>query len=993
MSYKALYRTYRPQTFNDVKGQEVVVKTLQNAIINNKISHAYLFSGPRGTGKTSIARIFAKALNCANVFEGEPCDKCISCDEISQGISPDVIEIDAASNNGVDEIRDIREKVKFLPSGSKYKIYIIDEVHMLSGGAFNALLKTLEEPPKHVIFILATTEPQKLPATIISRCQRFEFKALSVAEISERLRTICELEDVAISEEALNTISESADGAMRDALSILDQAISYGNKNVQMEDINGVTGSLSFDKVFNLASAIEKKDVHATIESINELISAGKEVGKIINSLLVFYRDVLLYKSVGNSGYTKYVFTKEQFQEFCLNIPVSKIMYLVDILSDIQNKVKVSSTPNVFLEIALIKMCNVSVEELDLIKRVAELENKFSEFGNIDFKGHVSVSEDNEKVAVLESRLNQVVSELNKLELRKQLEKLETLNQKVENNISVGSNNALDEVTQKMQSLQNKVEEMELFVNKEPESCNNDEIIKRLEVLENKEQNIDAEQLKDLINRVDSTRSQNNSVDLSDIYERLSILEKSEKSDGILDEALVLKVQQLEDDVINALDELKEIKDSIVPTKNINAQPEQAESLSEISDKLMFLERRMYQMMAGELAYKKVLKKETKKNKDQIMLFGEDLLSLSDYESKKENFDFEELEKDERTTVDYIQEVEAEENKEPFVEEIIEEDEVVLEEKFEEPEVILEDKKENVIEEPEIIKQPSLFSEEQPVDEETVSCEEQSEEPETKEVKGLFETEIIIPEKKVVEKKEDIIVSQYFDAEKGQSVINKERSSLVIREKNTVEEGYTIEKDLISQENPYNKLFDKKVEEEKIVVEEAPGKDKFASYNIKYIEQILHDSRSMEAKNDKVRIEQLWKLMTRGARPEYLSIMETLQEGKIAVVGNKEFILVFPDVYLCNQVMRGKFKEIAVRILHSLLGDTYNYVALPVDVWSAKSVEYKQQYQIGIKYPTLTPLNIKGLEVISDTDEYKSDSEKAINQTLRMFGEDNVKFE
>ena len=272
MSYKALYRTYRPQIFKDVTGQEVVVKTLQNAIKNNKISHAYLFCGPRGTGKTSIARIFAKALNCTNLNVNEPCDECISCKEISQGINPDVIEIDAASNNGVDEIRDIREKVKYLPSGSKYKIYIIDEVHMLSGGAFNALLKTLEEPPKHVVFILATTEPQKLPATIVSRCQRYEFKSLGVEEISERLKQICDLEDVTITEEALNSISESAEGAMRDALSILDQAISYGNKNIQIDDINGVTGSLSFDKVIGLGNAIENKNIHNTLEIIHELL-------------------------------------------------------------------------------------------------------------------------------------------------------------------------------------------------------------------------------------------------------------------------------------------------------------------------------------------------------------------------------------------------------------------------------------------------------------------------------------------------------------------------------------------------------------------------------------------------------------------------------------------------------------------------------------------------------------------------------------------------
>ncbi|MBO7536389.1 MAG: DNA polymerase III subunit gamma/tau, partial [Bacilli bacterium] len=379
MAYQALYRTYRPQLFRDVVGQEVVVKTLQNAIANNKISHAYLFAGPRGTGKTTVARIFAKTLNCENPVLQEPCDKCRSCYEIADGISPDVIEIDAASNNGVDEIRDIREKAKFLPSGTKYKIYIIDEVHMLSTGAFNALLKTLEEPPAHVVFILATTEVQKIPSTIASRCQRFEFKALTVSEISKKLRLVCNEENVEITEEALTSIAESAEGALRDALSVLDQAISYSDEKVTIEDVNLVTGSLSYDKVIELASSFEERNVTSALEIVHALIESGKEVDKIVSGLLQFYRDMLLYKNVSSAVYAKYIFEKPKFKELAEHIDDNRIFYYVEVLSDVQNKIKYSTAPHIYLEIALIKMINMSETSLNYLDRINDLENRLTE--------------------------------------------------------------------------------------------------------------------------------------------------------------------------------------------------------------------------------------------------------------------------------------------------------------------------------------------------------------------------------------------------------------------------------------------------------------------------------------------------------------------------------------------------------------------------------------------------------------------------------------
>ena len=254
MAYKSLYRRYRPTNFDEVVGQKYIIQTIKNSIMNEKIGHAYLFSGPRGIGKTTIARIIAKAVNCPNTEDANPCNNCVACKSINDGSSIDVIEIDAASNNGVDEMRNLLEKVNFLPGSFKYKIYIIDEVHMLSISAFNALLKTLEEPPMHVIFILATTEPHKVPATILSRCQRFDFKPLNVNEIKTQLTKVKELENINITEEAIEVIAEAAEGGMRDALSILDQVSAYGETEIDVDSINNITGRVSTNDILKLVN-------------------------------------------------------------------------------------------------------------------------------------------------------------------------------------------------------------------------------------------------------------------------------------------------------------------------------------------------------------------------------------------------------------------------------------------------------------------------------------------------------------------------------------------------------------------------------------------------------------------------------------------------------------------------------------------------------------------------------------------------------------------
>lgn len=288
MVYQAFYRVYRPQSFTEMSGQHHVKQTLQNALLHNKTTHAYLFSGPRGTGKTSAAKIFAKALNCEKGPTNEPCNECQTCITITEGSNTDVIEFDAASNSRVEEMRDIIEKVRFAPSNSRFKVYIIDEVHMLSNSAFNALLKTLEEPPAHVVFILATTEPHKLPLTIISRCQRFDFKPLTSSDIIERMKTVLADADIESDENTLKVIAQAASGGMRDALSMLDQVVSFSGERLTVEDALLVTGAIGEEIFYQLAKALQEKDAGTVLSLLDELITEGKDVSRLAEDLITF---------------------------------------------------------------------------------------------------------------------------------------------------------------------------------------------------------------------------------------------------------------------------------------------------------------------------------------------------------------------------------------------------------------------------------------------------------------------------------------------------------------------------------------------------------------------------------------------------------------------------------------------------------------------------------------------------------------------------------
>ncbi|WP_024614224.1 DNA polymerase III subunit gamma/tau [Clostridium sp. Ade.TY] len=378
MAYTALYREWRPKTFDDVVGQEHITTTLKNQILNDRIAHAYLFCGTRGTGKTSTAKVFAKALNCLNLKDGEPCNECDMCKKINEGLAIDVTELDAASNNGVDKIRDIIDDSKYPPQEAKYKVYIMDEVHMLSTGAVNAFLKTLEEPPANVIFILATTDPQKLPITILSRCQRFDFKRINNSEITGRLRTIVEDKGVFADDKSLDLIARVSDGAMRDSLSILDQAIAMGDGNVDYEELVSMLGLVTNEYLFDLTSATIERNIEKAMTIIDKIVFAGKDVFLFIKDLIAHYRNLLMIKVTNNPeevldmSLENIALVKEQGDR----IRVEEIMRSIRILQEAEINAKMSKQARLYLELAIIKICKIEYDTSNevILSRINKLE-------------------------------------------------------------------------------------------------------------------------------------------------------------------------------------------------------------------------------------------------------------------------------------------------------------------------------------------------------------------------------------------------------------------------------------------------------------------------------------------------------------------------------------------------------------------------------------------------------------------------------------------
>ena len=384
MSYTALYRKFRPADFEDVKGQEHIVTTLKNQMRTGRIGHAYLFCGTRGTGKTTVAKILARAVNCEHPVDGSPCNACASCRAIQAGISTNVIEIDAASNNGVDNIREIREEVSYRPTEGRYKVYIIDEVHMLSAGAFNALLKTLEEPPEYVIFILATTEANKIPVTILSRCQRYDFRRITIDTIADRLRELTEKEGVNAEEKALRYVAKKADGSMRDALSLLDQCIAfYLGETLTYDKVLEVLGTVDTEVFSRLLRSVIAGDVSGCLHILEKLVARGKEMNQMVSDFTWYMRNLLLVKSSGDLEDVLDVSTENlaQLKEESGMVESGTLMRYIRIFSELSGQIRYASQKRVLVEIALIKLCRPQMETgLDsILDRVRVLEEKLEQ--------------------------------------------------------------------------------------------------------------------------------------------------------------------------------------------------------------------------------------------------------------------------------------------------------------------------------------------------------------------------------------------------------------------------------------------------------------------------------------------------------------------------------------------------------------------------------------------------------------------------------------
>ena len=980
MAYIALYRNYRPNNFSEVAGQKHIIKTIKNAVINKKISHAYLFSGQRGIGKTTIARILAKAVNCLNPIDGEPCNECANCKAISNNETPDIIEIDAASNNGVDEMRFLLEKVNFLPSSLNKKVYIIDEVHMLSISAFNALLKTLEEPPVHVMFILATTEPHKIPMTILSRCQRFDFKQLTNKEIVSRLEEICLSEEIDIENDALYAVAEAAEGGMRDAVNILDQVNSYATSTIKLEDIDNVTGRVSNYKLIELLTAFNNRDASTALKIVDELIDMGKEISRLTNNLVQFLRDVLLYKNNVNSVEHKNIYDTTEFKELIASLDATLIFFYIDTLMDVVNKLRYSNSSKIYLEVAIMKIISTTKEDLIVKDKIDEIEDKIHD-GNVILGSNVS-KELEIKVSEVELKLNKIIEELTRLNIQdfkdSTIGKLNLLEEVASISASLPK-----QVDDKIENLEMQIAGLNISKNVETASYDDTQVLERLEKLENvpsvdlsKYDNLGLEITKLQNEMVELTNNVNNinkepvvvkeTVQESDIdNSRIETIE--ENIDQLMSYIVDFEAQNRgnnkvsNEDLVNYqkdVEELKEnyftlinkivnneignvVEEEVSETNNIDLAAIKEEIKTEILENIEIptVDNSMNEELLNDILVKyETLKADFEQYSENSNNSLNSLKELSTVQSST----LEELQNESDLLNTQISEVKALINE--LTTKVNDLGNINIDDKVKDIYKYVDDVKEynlklsmkvnelqKSVNEAKVAPAPVVVSKPvvQPVVEEEVV--EKVEEQKTESVEEV-NTVVVNSPRKVVEKEQPIL-SQ------------------------------------VKEVNETEKIFD-----------------------VRIVEKILHESRKEEMRQEKANLVNGWNKLATNANNTTAPVAKLLRDGSLIANGESSLLIVYTMSSYCNRLMTPKVHKEARDILSITFGKDYDFIALPENTWQEKRKEYYSQYGIGIKYPKLTPINNPELKVVVVKEETEN-KDRAFDKVASIFGYKNVRRE
>lgn len=1026
MAYKALYRTYRPTRFEDVVGQKHIIKILKNACVTNRISHAYVFSGLRGIGKTTIARIFAKAVNCELSKDGEPCNVCRNCLSIINDETTDVIELDAASNNGVDQMRDILEKVNFLPSSLKKKVYIIDEAHMLSTAAFNALLKTLEEPPAHVIFILATTEPYKLPSTILSRCQRLDFKQLSTHEIVEMLSKVVTKENIGITDEALLGIAEASEGSMRDALSILDQARVYESNQITLQDVNSLTGRISQEYLTSLVKAINEKNIQLAIDNIGQLIENGKEVSRILTCLIQFCRDLLLYKSVRDESDIIYMYKKEDFEELADELSDKKLFYYVDSFVEIQNKIRYTNSQKIYLEVGIIKLINNANTDIDLLTQIKKLEEKIN---------LIDPQDDMDSVTSILNRLDEVENKVKKSTIEFEKANIQGFKDSIISKISLledmtlANKNLPVKLEEKIQDIEEKLVEINTTAlvgttaptsDEDNKETINEDIITKINEIENKLQQINQnneglaiEEIKKQLETVQlklDTSSINNTNDvllkIRELEERLANIAGNEE---IM--SLKQKISNLEQEISN-LPIAKATPTIETPVQSSNKDiTERLEIVEEYLDmvitKVDELSRGMKQTNGVDNSD---IREEINQLNDNYMTLLNHIQSLQEHTSTLATLETNNESSDNQRNIDYINTEKEEINK--LLESMYNELKELIEANYNDLNSKVLNVDENIS-----VKVNSLH---QIIDSEISAVNTDLEGkinaiviPEIPEVVD-YSSQIDVNKQSINDLKEYTLkLSAKLQEVQNKVVeintkldggITKRRSPFEITREEEVEEKETkvpeeniqIPNSTTIYEEPTKVV---KSNDNTVVVKTKPHiennpNDPNNVYDIKIVERILNQAHAQACREEKVRLLSIWPRLEDKVGHLLAPTAKLLSEGLLTANGEKELLIVFPHASMCNHLMEPKGHTNALQIIKIAFGKDYDFIALPENTWQEKRKEYAGQFHIGIKYPRLTPINNPELKINTiNTNNLFSKKNASVHQAQNLFGTDLVERE